>query len=98
MKHSVTTKRSMARVPASCPQCGSHEVSWSPLRVWCPMCSFQMATKGGERGVHTIIRWNRAVRDGIGFGELLRENNERELKREHYRSKCKAAEPVELDR
>lgn len=71
----------MARVPASCPQCGSHEVSWSPLRVWCPMCSFQTAAKFGESSAHIIVRWNRAVQDGIGYLELLEENRERELKK-----------------
>lgn len=85
MKQGVTTKQSMARVPAPCPQCG-HITSWSPTRVWCPWCSFQTATKEGENYRHTIVRWNRAVRNGIGYIELIRENNERELKRENYRA------------
>lgn len=70
----------MARVPASCPQCG-HITAWSPTRVWCPMCSFQMATKEGHTSAHTIVRWNLAVRDCVGYVELLKENREREAKK-----------------
>lgn len=70
----------MARVPAACPECGNI-TSWSPTRVWCPMCSFQTATKTGERSAHTIVRWNKAVRDGIGYDELLVENREREARK-----------------
>lgn len=80
MKQIVTTERSLARVPASCPQCG-HITAWSPLRVWCPMCSFQMAAREGERTEQIVMRWNRAIRDGIGYTKLLEENRERELKK-----------------
>lgn len=65
-------------LPTSCPQCGSHAVSWSPKRVWCTMCSFQTATQAGEKYPHTIARWNRAIKDGIGYVELVQENLERE--------------------
>lgn len=88
MKQGVTTKRSMARVPASCPQCGAHEVSFSPLRVWCPLCSFQTAAKEGERTLNIVRRWNRAVRDGIGYYELLVENREREARKNQTKTIC----------
>lgn len=44
------------------------------------MCSFQTATKEHERYQHTIARWNRAVRDGIGYEAIVRENVEREAR------------------
>lgn len=76
----VTTPKSLARVPARCPQCDSCMVSWSPKRVWCVMCDFQTATRPGESYIHTIVRWNRAVLDGIGYYEMVRENNARQFK------------------
>ena len=54
--------------------------------MWCTMCSFQTAAKTGERSAHIIRRWNKAVRDGIGYLELLAENREREAKK-HLREK-----------
>lgn len=44
------------------------------------MCSFQTATRENERYPHTIARWNRAVRDGIGYEAIVRENIERETR------------------
>lgn len=40
-----------------------------------------MAAKNGEKSIHIIKRWNRAVREGIGYLELLKENREREAKK-----------------
>lgn len=77
----TTSPKSLARVPARCPQCNSCEVSWSPTRVWCTMCNFQTATRVGETYVHAIVRWNKAVRDGIGYYELVRENNARQYRK-----------------
>lgn len=63
----------MMDVPEVCPQCG-RLTSWSPLRVWCPSCTFEMPALSRER-VHDLVRrWNRAVRDGEGYVELCREN------------------------
>lgn len=44
------------------------------------MCSFQTATQKNERYFHAIARWNLAVRDGIGYEKLMRENIEREAR------------------
>ena len=74
----TTSTKSLARVPAKCPRCGKHEVSWSPKRVWCAMCSFQMAAKPFERSARLVKRWNLAVNDGVGYYDLVRENNARE--------------------
>ena len=65
-------------LPCSCPECGSHAVSWSPKRVWCTMCSFQTAVRSGEKATHAITRWNRAIQDGIGYIALVQENHERQ--------------------
>jgi hypothetical protein len=50
------------------------------------MCSFQTAARTGEKSAHIIRRWNKAVRDGIGYLDLLAENREREAKK-HAREK-----------
>lgn len=71
----------MMEVPAVCPQCGKL-TAWSPKRVWCVLCGFQMAAKPGESSAMLVGRWNKAVVDGEGYVELVRENGEREhLKR-----------------
>lgn len=86
LKPLIPTNQSLlAGIPAPCPQCGSQAVSWSPTRVWCTMCSFQTATRDGDTARHTIYRWNRAVRDGIGYYELVRENIEREERKRRER-------------
>lgn len=81
MKSTPTSKKHLSRLPATCPNCGSHQVTWSPTRVWCTMCSFQTAAKEGEKSPHIVRRWNRAVRDGVGYCDILAENRERELKK-----------------
>lgn len=42
------------------------------------MCSFQTAAKHGENAPNTIARWNHAILDGIGYTDLIQENNERQ--------------------
>ena len=74
----TTSPKSLARVPAKCPRCGRYEVSWSPKRVWCTMCSFQMVAQPFETVPHLVKRWNLAVNDGVGYYNLVRENNARE--------------------
>ena len=74
----TTSPKSLSRVPTKCPRCGSWAVSWSPKRVWCTMCSFQTATRFGETSRHTVVRWNRAINDGVGYYTIVQENNARE--------------------
>ena len=38
----------LRRVPMKCPSCDYVATCWSPLRVWCPICDFQMKAKSGE--------------------------------------------------
>ena len=70
----------MEELPAPCPRCG-RLTSWSPTRVWCISCSFQMADRKYESEASLLRRWNAAVRDGEGYVELVRENNDREAKK-----------------
>ena len=70
-----------------CPRCGNVS-SWSPLRVWCGHCSFQMAGLPGESQGELIDRWNAAVRDGVGYVELVRENNAREAAKADLQMSC----------
>lgn len=67
----------MMEVPAVCPRC-SRLTSWSPRRVWCVNCNFSMEAKKGESTQALIRRWNKAVVDGEGYVELVRENGQRE--------------------
>lgn len=71
----------MSTLPAACPQC-SGLTAYSPCRVWCVNCNFTMEVKRGESTHALIHRWNKAVVDGEGYVELVRENGQREhLKR-----------------
>lgn len=67
----------MMTLPERCPRCG-RLTSWSPLRVWCGNCSFQMRAMSFETVEELIARWNMAILDGVGYVELVRENNARE--------------------
>ena len=42
------------------------------------MCSFQMVAQPFETVPHLVKRWNLAVNDGVGYYNLVRENNARE--------------------
>lgn len=42
------------------------------------MCSFQMVAQPFEKTAHLVKRWNLAVIDGVGYYNLVRENNARE--------------------
>ena len=67
----------MMTLPTKCPRCG-HVTGWSPLRVWCGWCSFTMSAMRGESVEALIARWNAAILDGVGYVELVRENNARD--------------------
>ena len=67
----------MMVLPVKCPRCGK-VTSWSPLRVWCANCSFQMEARMHESAGELVLRWNKAIEDGDGYVELVRENNARE--------------------
>lgn len=71
----------LRRVPMKCPSCDYVATCWSPLRVRCPICDFQMKAKPGESSAQLVARWNRAVGDGEGYVELLQENQVRKQRR-----------------
>ena len=95
--HCPTSPSLLAGLPATCPECGSHSVAWSPLRVWCTRCEFQTAAQRHENVPQLIARWNAAVRDGEGYCELLEENIARRERERRERENNSSAELDEND-
>ena len=83
-------------LPALCPRCG-RTTAWSPLRVWCVSCSFQMAARKYESQADLLERWNAAVRDGEDYAELIRENADREAKKNLETRREKAQSDSDFD-
>ena len=94
--HCPTSPSLLAGLPATCPECGSHAVTWSPLRVWCCRCNFQTAARPQEKTPALISRWNAAVRDGDGYIELLQENIARR-ERERRERECNSTAELNED-
>lgn len=94
--HCPTSPTLLAGLPATCPECGSHAVAWSPLRVWCCRCDFQTAKQDHESPTQLIARWNLAVREGDGYAEILSENIARR-ERERRERECNSTAELEAD-
>ena len=94
--HYPTNATLLAGIPAKCPECNSAAVAWSPLRVWCCSCNFQTAAQPNETSRDIIARWNRAVRDGEGYTDLLSQNIARR-ERERRERECNSTAELEAD-